>query len=90
MADPFINIISGEPGATYCKVQVTRHGVALFNARWPCSRLDASRSYWIEFDADGNRVDSDIPEHSDGPEAAALGDDLHGYAFDNTRPEWCA
>ena len=89
MRDPFINIIQGKPGATYCKVQITRDGVRLFNAHWPCSRLRASRPYWIEFDADGNRVDSDIPEQDDGLEADVLGDDCHAFAFDGTRPEWC-
>jgi hypothetical protein len=57
------------------KVRISRAGVALFNAQWPGSKLRSSRAYWFEFDDDGNIVDSDVPEHDDGPEAAALAAD---------------
>lgn len=70
------------------KVFVSRVGVALFNARWPCSTLRATRSYWFEFATNGDLVDTDMPEHDDGPAALALADDCKAYLDDGTRPEW--
>jgi hypothetical protein len=70
------------------KVIVSRAAVASFNRGWPCSKLQSSRAYWFEFDADGNLIDTDCPEHSDGPEAAAMADDCKLFLFDGTRPEW--
>jgi hypothetical protein len=75
---PLFKIIGG-------KVVVSKTAVALFNAQWPCSKLDSRRHYWFEFDSGGNLVDHDVPEHTDGPEVAALADDckemlMHGNA----------
>ena len=70
------------------KVRVSHLGVRLFNAQWPCSRLDPQRAYWFEFDADGDLVDTDVPEHSDGPEATALCDDAKAWLDDGTLPDW--
>ena len=53
------------------KVRVSRAEVALFRHGWPCSNL-RDRSYWFEFDADGNLIDTDVPEHDDGEGASAL------------------
>ena len=39
----------------------------------------SDRPYWFEFDANGDLVDTDVPEHDDGPEAVALSQDA--YAF---------
>lgn len=54
------------------KVIVSRSEVALFRAGWPCCEL-TDRSYWFEFDPkNGDLIDHNVPEHSDGPEAQAL------------------
>lgn len=79
-----IEIFSGNPR----KVVVHKTGVALFNARWPGSKLDSSRAYWFEFDGTGDLVDTDVPEHTDGPEAAALADDCREYLIEGEIPEW--
>jgi len=55
------------------KVRASRNDVTSFNRGWPCSTLRDTRSYWFEFDADGNLVDTDCPESDDG--RAALADD---------------
>jgi len=70
------------------KVIVSRLGVRLFNTQWPCSKLKVSRHYWFEFDENQEIIDTDVPEHSDGPEAVALGDDCKHFLFDNSLPEW--
>lgn len=54
------------------KVICSKFDVRRFNDSWLCSRLDPSRHYWFEFDQDGDLIDTDVPEHSDGPESAAL------------------
>lgn len=69
------------------KVRVSAAGVASFNRRWPCSTL-RDRSYWFEFDGNGDLVDTDCPESDDGPAAAALADDCRAWLLDGTRPEW--
>lgn len=70
------------------KVIVHKGAVALFNARWPGSKLNSSRHYWFEFDGTGNLVDTDVPEHADGPEASALADDCREYLIEGEMPEW--
>lgn len=70
------------------KVRVSATGVALFNSRWPCSTLRDSRAYWFEFDEGGDLVDCDVPEHDDGPAAAAMADDCKAWLDDGERPEW--
>lgn len=71
------------------KVRVSRVGVALFNRRWPCSKLRETRAYWFEFDeGSGELIDSDVPHQDDGPEAAALADDCRAFYIDDTLPEW--
>lgn len=70
------------------KVRVSREAVALFNARWPCSRLRDSRAYWFEFDDDGELIDSDVPQQDDGTEALALADDCKAWHFNGESPEW--
>ena len=72
------------------KVIVSREGVALFNARWPGSKLRQSRAYWFEFDQDGDLVDTDVPEQDDGPEAVAMSEDCKAWLFDGIQPEWKA
>ena len=69
------------------KVQVTREGVALFNASWPCSSLRSSRSYWFEFDDDNDLVDTDCPESDDGPASVAMAADCKAF-LDGIEPEW--
>lgn len=70
------------------KARVTATGVRLFNASWPCSTMRATRSYWFEFDADGDLVDTDCPEHDDGPAASAMAEDCRNYLFNDIIPFW--
>lgn len=70
------------------KVRVSREGVALFNLRWPGSNLSSNRAYWYEFDAEGDLVDTDCPEHDDGPANLAMCDDCKAWLFDDVVPEW--
>lgn len=70
------------------RVRISRVGVALFNAQWPCSTLRSERAYWFEFDEAGELVDCDVPEQDDGPAAAALCDDALAWLIDDTIPEW--
>jgi hypothetical protein len=72
------------------KVIVSQLEVRLFNASWPCSKLDSSRHYWFEFDANGDLIDTDVPEHTDGPEASAMADDCRAWLMDDVRPGWSA
>lgn len=70
------------------KVRVSQVGVALFNRQWPCSTLRESRAYWFEFEPNGDLVDCDVPEHDDGPAAAAMADDCRAWLEDGESPEW--
>jgi hypothetical protein len=70
------------------KVIVSRDEVASFNRGWPCSELRSTRAYWFEFEANGNLVDTDVPEQDDGSAASAMADDCKSYLFDGRRPEW--
>jgi hypothetical protein len=69
------------------KVWVSPVAVALFNAQWPASTLRSSRAYWFEFD-DIGLIDTDCPEHDDGPAAKAMADDCFAFLEDGTRPDW--
>ena len=60
------------------KVIVTHNEVDQFNQSWPCSSL-RSRSYWFEFDANGDLVDTDVPEQDDGEAASALAQDAKDF-----------
>lgn len=79
-----LTIFSGNPR----KVIVSRQGVAMFNAQWPCSTLRTSRAYWFEYDESGDLIDTDCPEHDDGPAAVAMADDCRAWLFDGIKPEW--
>lgn len=70
------------------KAFVSRGEVAEFNRRWPGSTLRPTRSYWFEFDASGDLVDTDCPEQDDGPAASAMADDCKAYLFDDMTPAW--
>jgi hypothetical protein len=69
------------------KVICSRDDVADFNRGWPCSSLRA-RAYWFEFDSAGDLVDSDVPEHDDGPAASALADDAKAFLETGALPAW--
>lgn len=69
------------------KVQVTRLGVRLFNAQWPCSELRSTRSYWFEFASNGDLVDTDVPEQDDGSAALAMSQDCQAY-LNGDVPGW--
>jgi hypothetical protein len=69
------------------KVIVSRDAVRSFNRSWPCSTL-RDRSYWFEFDTDGDLVDTDVPESDDGPAATAMSEDCQTYLNRDIRPEW--
>ena len=60
------------------KVIVSREEVARFILSFPCSGL-RPRSYWFEFDENGDLIDTDVPEHDDGPGASALADDAKQF-----------
>lgn len=70
------------------KVRVSKEGVAAFNALWPDSPLSDSRAYWFEFDSDGDLIDSDVPEHSEGKAADAMGEACKAWLFDEVWPDW--
>jgi len=75
------------------KVIVSREEVASFNRGWPCSTLRDSRAYWFEFDQDFDLVDTDCPEHDDGPAASAMADDCREFLREHEagtgwRPSW--
>lgn len=72
------------------KVFVLRHEVASFNRGWPCSTLRSTRAYWFEFESNGDLVDTDCPEHDDGPAASAMADDCKAYLQDGTLPDWAS
>lgn len=70
------------------KIWVSPTAVALFNSQWPCSELRSSRAYWFGFDESGDLVDTDCPQHDDGPAAAAMADDCKAFLFDDVLPDW--
>ena len=76
------------PLRRYHKVIVSREAVASFNRGWPCSELQSTRAYWFEFDASGDLIDTDVPEHSDGSAAVAMADDCRAFLMEGERPEW--
>lgn len=59
------------------RVIVPREDIAVFNWQWPCSTL-RDRAYWFEFDASGDLVDTDCPEH----------DDCREFLETGNLPEW--
>ena len=70
------------------KVRVSAAGVASFNRSWPGSTLRSTRAYWFEFEPGGDLVDTDLPEHDDGPAATVLCNDCREWLINGTRPEW--
>lgn len=70
------------------KVILSREAIALFNAQWPCSTLRSTRAYWFEFAENGDLIDTDCPEHDDGPAASAIADDCKAYLFEGIKPAW--
>lgn len=81
-----LHLFSGNPR----KVIVPRDDVAAFNAQWPCSTLRATRHYWFEFDSSGDLIDTDVPEHDDGPAAVAMAEDAWKFLETGEQPEWSA
>ena len=63
------------------KVIYTKSDVIAFRSRFPDSGL-RDRSYWFEFDREGDLIDTDIPEHDDGPGASALAQNAKEFLFD--------
>lgn len=76
------------PDIVGSKVIVSRWEVSRFNSRWPCSELDDNRSYWFDFDSNGDLVDVDVPEHSDGSAASAMADDCRDFIMNGERAVW--
>jgi hypothetical protein len=70
------------------KVIASRSEVANFNSRWPCSTLRSTRAYWFEFDAFGDLVDADCPEHDDGPASVAMAEDCKAFLFTGVESAW--
>jgi hypothetical protein len=69
------------------KVICSRDDVADFNRGWPGSTL-RDRAYWFEFDTTGDLIDTDCPEHDDGPAASALAEDAREFLMNGTVPVW--
>lgn len=86
--ESLIHLLPGASPATGGKVRVTMDGVAEFNRRWPCSELRSTRAYWFDFDANGDLVDTDVPEHDDGSAATAMSDDCKAFLFEGKTPAW--
>ena len=80
--------LSRAPNGAPRVVVVSAAGVASFNRGWPCSTLRTYRAYWFEFDDQGDLVDSDLPEHDDGPAAVAMADDCKAWLFEGKQPQW--
>lgn len=70
------------------KVIVSRDGIASFNRGYPGSELRSTRSYWYEFDADRNLIDTDCPESDDGIASVVVAEDCRAFLFDGVRPKW--
>lgn len=66
------------------KVRFSKEEVRLFMYGYPCSGL-RERSYWFEFDNNGDLVDTDVPEHDDGEGASALSQEASVF-FERERP----
>jgi hypothetical protein len=50
--------------------------------------MQTDRAYWFEFDpANGDLVDTDVPEHSDGPASLALSLDAGDWLADHSENE---
>lgn len=69
------------------KVIVSREEVARFNTRWPGSKLRPTRTYYFEFDPQGDLVDTDMPWEDDGPEAIAMAEDCKKW-LEGDIAEW--
>lgn len=70
------------------KVFVSKEEVAKFNRTFPGSMLRDTRSYWFEFDQNGNLVDTDVPAQDDGPAAGALSDSCYEFLFGDLIPDF--
>ncbi len=68
------------------KAGFTAAEVRIFRLQFPCSGL-RDRAYWFEFDSRGDLVDTDVPEHDDGPGAVALSYDAQAWLA-GTMPDW--
>lgn len=66
------------------KVIFSRDEVNAFRAQWPCCKL-RDRSYWFEFDKEGNLVDCDVPEQDDGTDAGALCEEARDFLTERGR-----
>jgi hypothetical protein len=82
MTNPIFDMVGAR------KVRVSKLGVRLFNACWPCSQLRSTRSYWFEFDSNDDIVDTDVPESDDGLGAAALSSDAFEWMNTGKMPTW--
>ena len=69
-----MKILSSNPR----KVRVSQAEVQLFRQGWPCNNL-RDRSYWFEFDAKGDLVDTNVSERDDGPGASSLAEDAKAF-----------
>lgn len=72
------------------KVMVPIVDVRGFMLQWPCSGLSPNRHYWFEFDDDGDLVDCDVPEHSDGAASAAMAEDCRDFFLHSALPSWAS
>lgn len=49
-----------------------------FRSSWPCNEL-TSRSYWFEFDQNGDLIDCDAPNEEGGAALLALSQEAQEY-----------
>jgi hypothetical protein len=68
-------------------VGFSRADVLAFKAQWPCSGL-ADHQYWFQFEANGDLVDTNVGESSDGSAAVALSHDAQAALQAGTIPAY--
>lgn len=68
------------------KVIFSRLEIQAFKSVMPCSNL-RDRSYWFEFDSNGDLVDTDVPQQDDGYEATALSRDAQAW-MEGKKVDW--
>lgn len=78
-----MQIFSGNPRLVLCSLR----DVQKFRSQWPCAEL-RERSYWFEFDGNGDLLDCDVPESDDGAAATALANDCREFLETGDLPEW--
>lgn len=69
------------------KVIVSRQEIANFNRSRPQSLFRDTRTYWFEFDSEGELIDTDCPEQDYVSESEIAGD-CAAWLFDGIIANW--